>query len=441
MEKINFRFLNYKKYDTFTRDLSQGKVREDAIVFIQDKLRIWARGKEYICDEKNRVTIDGEDIILTDKDGNQETFQFTTKDDFEAFSNTVNQQIERLKDRDQYLAGEIQKKQDTMTIDSSVDINSLNVVENHAIASALENKIDLIQLTQILLDYITENDLLVELNKKQNTLHSGYGINIENDTIEVTLDDDVFVIVDDLPTEGISTGKIYLKEQQSGGTTKYFAYRYDGTDWIPLGEKTPNVDLTEYLKTRNAQDLFQEKGTYLTPSDLITIYSKIAEDYQKKGDYAQVGYVNQKLEWLQRIIDDKYVLKQDVYYIPEGGWSSSDIVSPGDTTVIDNGSGSNHGSANRMVTLTIQAYERLVEINGVNPDTYYFTYEGEDEAEGWVFGDTFPVIFSDKTTWQFGDKFPVTFTDKTTWEFGDKFPVILTNGTAEGLGEFPINLT
>ena len=52
-----------------------------------------------------------------------------------------------------------------------------------------------------------------------------------------------------------------------------------------------------------------------------------------------------------------------------------------------------------MVTLTIQAYERLVEINGVNPDTYYFTYEGEDEAAGWVFGDTFPVIFSDKTKW------------------------------------------
>ena len=49
MEKINFRFLNYKHYNKFLQDLAQDKVREDAIVFIQDKLRIWARGKEYVC--------------------------------------------------------------------------------------------------------------------------------------------------------------------------------------------------------------------------------------------------------------------------------------------------------------------------------------------------------------------------------------------------------
>ena len=45
----NRRFLNYKKYDNFQRDLNDGKISEDSIVFIQDpnKRCIWARGVEY----------------------------------------------------------------------------------------------------------------------------------------------------------------------------------------------------------------------------------------------------------------------------------------------------------------------------------------------------------------------------------------------------------
>lgn len=45
----NRRFLNYKKYDNFQRDLNDGKISEDSIVFIQDpnKRCIWARGAEY----------------------------------------------------------------------------------------------------------------------------------------------------------------------------------------------------------------------------------------------------------------------------------------------------------------------------------------------------------------------------------------------------------
>lgn len=43
----NRRFLNYKEYDNFQRDLNDGKISEDSIVFIQDKRCIWARGVEY----------------------------------------------------------------------------------------------------------------------------------------------------------------------------------------------------------------------------------------------------------------------------------------------------------------------------------------------------------------------------------------------------------
>ena len=58
MEKINYRFLNYKHYSKFLEDLNNNKVREDAIVFIQDNLRIWARGKEYFCDGSATSIVD-----------------------------------------------------------------------------------------------------------------------------------------------------------------------------------------------------------------------------------------------------------------------------------------------------------------------------------------------------------------------------------------------
>ena len=57
MEQLNYRFLNYKKYNTFAKDLADKKIREDAIVFVQDKPCIWARGKEYVCDGPNTADI------------------------------------------------------------------------------------------------------------------------------------------------------------------------------------------------------------------------------------------------------------------------------------------------------------------------------------------------------------------------------------------------
>ena len=92
-----------------------------------------------------------------------------------------------------------------------------------------------------------------------------------------------------------------------------------------------------------------------------------------------------------------------------------------------------------MVTLTTGQYERLVERNLVQPDTYYFTYEGEAETETWGFGDQFPVILTDiNNSWGFGDKFPIVLTDiEKDWEFGDKFPIILTDQWTFGRA-FPI---
>lgn len=418
--KINYQFITYKKYNNFLQALQTNQIRNDSIVFIEDKLRIWAHNKEYYCGEQNSVTIDGDYIILKDESDNEERYKFVGDESFEEFKTTLNTrldsiniQLESLRNKDTNLQSEIDKKQNTLTIDSSIDINSPNVVENHAIASALNEKISLQDVMNVLEDYITANGLEVELNKKQNVLYEGYGISIKNDTVAVTLDDDVFVITSVLPIENISTSKIYLKEEIEDGVTKYYAYRYNGEEWIPLGEKTPNINLTDYLKTTDAEDTYQHKGTYLTPYDIVTIYNTIADEYQKKGDYAQVGYVNQKLEWLQGIIAQKYVLKKDVYALTEGNWSEDEIVPVGDTTE------DNPSTNSRLVTLTTQAYDALVQMDAVDPNTYYFTYEGEETTSNWTFGDTFPVIFHEETG------------------IGT-FPIVLGE---DNIGTFPINLT
>lgn len=48
---INSRFLNYKYYNSFIRDLNDNQIPKDAIVFIQDESHtcIWTHGKEYLC--------------------------------------------------------------------------------------------------------------------------------------------------------------------------------------------------------------------------------------------------------------------------------------------------------------------------------------------------------------------------------------------------------
>ena len=62
----------------------------------------------------------------------------------------------------------------------------------------------------------------------------------------------------------------------------------------------------------------------------------------------------------------------------------------------------------KMVTLSASAYQYLVDNNLVDRNTYYFTYEGEDEPSGdtWHFGDAFPIVLTDN--WAFGGTFPIT---------------------------------
>lgn len=61
----------------------------------------------------------------------------------------------------------------------------------------------------------------------------------------ITLDLSLYKIVDELPTENIETGKIYLKKNGD----VYTQYIYKDNSWEVVGDINQSIDLHEYVKT------------------------------------------------------------------------------------------------------------------------------------------------------------------------------------------------
>lgn len=333
----------------------------------------------------------------------------------------------------------------TITVDTELSLSSSNPLANWAIYAALRKKVDSTVLpelarktdlntkadTSLLNNYVTKDSLNNSLNNKQDTLTAGPGISIEDGQISVTLDTKPFIIVDELPTTNIDENKIYILREIVDGETVYVEFRRINNTWQEVGTKQLSVDLDgyytksesdqryliaegTYLTTTEAQQTYQPKrDDYVVSEDISKLLTDIADIYQEKGDFALRQDVADALTRLQQVIDQKYVLKADVYYNQDVDWSSS---TPVDIPVnqSDNGSsddepssgGSNCDCSSKMVTLTASQYAQLVEDNLVQQDVYYFTYEGEAPSAGWQFGGAFPITFTEN--WAFGQAFPIT---------------------------------
>lgn len=334
----------------------------------------------------------------------------------------------------------IQPTTSNIKVDTALSMASSNPVENRIITRALADKIEQSALDQ----YAKRTDLnskadkdsvptLAQLDTKQDKLTAGDGISITGNVISSTIDTNMWIIVDELPEEpNINQNKVYLKEEEVDGDAVYVEYRYRNGEWIASGQRTPQVDLSDYLTSSQVQDTYltksdasstyqpvgnyadadavestyQKKGDYVEYDTLEAIRLNIDATFQKRGSYALAKDVSNALLALQTIIDQKYVLKKDVYNPLNMEFSSSD---PAQITIgSQNGDGSTGGGAtgaSNMVTLTTSQYAALVRANAIDQNTYYFTYE------------------------------------ETTWGFGDRFPVIFTDGdTSDSIGTFPINL-
>lgn len=478
---INRRFFNFKTYNGFLAMKDQ--IPEDAIVFIQEKTCIWAHGKEYVCGGSQNAAVakdtltfsNGTDTIvftvsqrngiitLTDSNGNTSSATYILKNEFDSAMDTFYTTLERVQGMlqnqiddkaDKVTVNQLNQWKDTVierlmnintqpeiTIDSALSITSPNPVENsaitrelskkanaddlqnYALASTVRNKLD----ADALSNYVTDTELEQQLHTKQDILRAGDGIRIDNNTISSTIDTNMWVIVDELPTENINENKIYLIKEEVDGDTVYVEWRYKDGQWVSVGQRTPEVDLSGYqpagdyitnseaanmyLSKRDAASTYQPIGDYAIADDVDRVYQKKGDFieysdlqafrtnldgvFQKKGAYALATDVTEAFNLLQSIIDLKYVLKKDVYS-PEGGEFSTSDPTP---ITIGSSEGSGSGStqpgttnASNMITLTTAQYEALVRADMVDANTYYFTYEGEETT--WTFGGTFPITLS-----------------------------------------------
>ena len=92
-EKIKHKFLSYSTYSAFKRDLDSGRILDDAIVFIKNVRRIWARGTEYSCN--TQVQIIDNTITVIDADGNIiVSEQFPKKSEFEEHIRSINGNVD-----------------------------------------------------------------------------------------------------------------------------------------------------------------------------------------------------------------------------------------------------------------------------------------------------------------------------------------------------------
>lgn len=129
--------------------------------------------------------------------------------------------------------------------------------------------------------------------KYQAKLTAGTGIEITGENvINVTLDTNIYQVVESLPESGINPNKIYLVlSAESGETNLYTEYLYVNSEWEKIGEYKADVDLTPYLKSSDAA------STYATKQELAGEASE-----REKQDSALGGMIAGETEAREQAI-------------------------------------------------------------------------------------------------------------------------------------------
>lgn len=106
---------------------------------------------------------------------------------------------------------------------------------------------------------------------KQGTLTAGTGISISNGVISTTLDTNIFSVVTALPTENISSNKIYVIKSSSEETgNTYDEYFYVNSAWEKIGSFRASVDLSAYAKSADVTTELAKKVDKVSGKGLST---------------------------------------------------------------------------------------------------------------------------------------------------------------------------
>lgn len=158
--------------------------------------------------------------------------------------------------------------------------------------------------------------------------------------------------------------------------------------FISKGDFANYVEVVEQLKRD-----FEKYKSVIGQLDNFILLDQVESTIDPDSAYpVQSRKIYQAFENILEQLNTAMQNKQDVLVAGKGITITGNTISSNNTN---------------MVTLTKTRYDSLVEQELIDPETYYFTYEGEEPSgETWHFGDHFPIILTD--TWEFGGTFPIT---------------------------------
>lgn len=158
--------------------------------------------------------------------------------------------------------------------------------------------------------------------------------------------------------------------------------------FISKGDFANYVEVVEQLKRD-----FEKYKSVIGQLDNFILLDQVESTIDPDSAYpVQSRKIYQAFENILEQLNTTMQNKQDVLVAGKGITITGNTISSNNTN---------------MVTLTKTRYDSLVEQELIDPETYYFTYEGEEPSgETWHFGDHFPIILTD--TWEFGGTFPIT---------------------------------
>lgn len=195
--------------------------------------------------------------------------------------------------------------------------------------------------------------------KYQAKLTAGTGIEITGENvINVTLDTNIYQVVETLPEDSINPNKIYLVlNSESGESDLYIEYLYVNNKWEKIGEYKADVDLTPYLKSSEAA------STYATKQELA---GEVSE--REKQDSALGGMIAGETEAREQAITNLTATVQgkldtSTYNQEKAGFATKEELNGKQNTLV---SGTNIKTINSQSLLGSGNIEITVEGGGIS---------------------------------------------------------------------------
>lgn len=339
---IKYKFLNYKTHRAYAQDLADGKISDESLVFVQDARCIWARGVKYDCN--TRVQIEGNTISVLDSDSNVVlSANFATKDEFDSAVSAINDKFSTAKSKN---------------ITSAEYVNTSAGNDKQAVIRFKNDNGDVvstIDVTDFIIDGMIDSVSVVDD-------HGNKGLklvfNTDSGREEVVLDiGDLFELDNYYTKNQIDTKESSL---QSAINDEIQAR---ATADSALGDRITDEAAARQSADAALNDAIAALQNNLTAGEGIDITNNVisVDDYIGESD------INGKLNTLQQMLGQIYVLKRDVS-TPAHQWSEAPIYSFGDLP-----SPSSQETPNRsdILVLNQNAFNTLEQNDELRNDVCY----------------------------------------------------------------------